>query len=191
MTKVFYRSSHVCLLARWLACPGMCRNEKIYAVTNPQESLALAVCMQGISSHFEDTRSFGDAIMTISLLSPIYMTLKQPAVPTNQCQDIIQEHKILLRPRSCLIMSGEARYKWRHGISKAKNVCMPDGSNVYRGSDYRRLSLTIRQVLDGRRRAEQDTQGWLRHATPVMYSEEPCVVQCSSMGQHKHSSCLE
>lgn len=126
--------------------------------------------LQGISSHFEDTNSFGDAIMTVSLLQPIYMTLKQPTIPTNECQDIIHEHKILLRPRSCLIMSGEARYRWRHGISKTKILHMPDGGTVYRGSDYRRLSLTIRRVLDGRKRAEQDTEGWLQHATPVLYS---------------------
>lgn len=67
--------------------------------------------LQGISSHFEDTRSFGDAIMTISLINPIYMTLKKPSEATNQCQDILAETKVLLRPRSCLIMSGDSRFR--------------------------------------------------------------------------------
>lgn len=97
------------------------------------------------------------------------MTLKLPSIPTNTCQDILQEHKILLKPRSCLIMSGEARYKWRHGIAKTKILNLPDGSTVYRGPEYRRLSLTIRRVLDGRRRAEADTDGWLMQTAPVLY----------------------
>eukprot|EP00892_Ulva_mutabilis_P000048 jgi/Ulvmu1/10043/UM059_0093.1 len=127
------------------------------------------VANQGISSHFEDTNSFGDAIMTVSLLSPIFMTLKKPAIPTNQCQEILEEHKLLLKPRSCLMMSGEARYRWRHGIAKTKILEMPDGCTVYRGQDYRRLSLTIRRVLDTRRRADHDTEGWLQHTAPVLY----------------------
>lgn len=68
--------------------------------------------LQGISSHFEDFRSFGDAIMTISLLSPVYMTLKKPREATNQCHDILAETKVLLKPRSCLIMSGDSRYRY-------------------------------------------------------------------------------
>jgi alkylated DNA repair dioxygenase AlkB len=117
--------------------------------------------VQGISSHFEDTSSFGDNIMTISLISPVFMTLKRPRENTNQCQDILEETKVLLEPRSCLIMSGECRYKWRHGISKTKYLHMPDGSIVHRDASYRRLSLTIRRVLDGRRRALEDTDKWL------------------------------
>lgn len=49
--------------------------------------------------------------MTISLLSPVYMTFKKPREATNQCQDILAETKVLLEPRSCLIMSGESRYR--------------------------------------------------------------------------------
>jgi hypothetical protein len=56
----------------------------------------------GIASHFEDFQAFGDVIVTISLLNPIYMTLKKPVEPTNACnvyQDIV---KILLRTGSLL-----------------------------------------------------------------------------------------
>lgn len=188
--------------------------------------------------------------MTVSLINPVYMTLKKPQEATNQCQDILAETRVLLQPRSCLIMSGESRYRcwslacnctgftaqrlavclcksmnpqghcpkrvlvtvllstfdahvfvafavcsdlllglpvwvmqsqllrspgahcfcrWRHGISKTKNVPLPDGTTVYRGVEYRRLSLTIRRVLDGRRRAEGDSAGWVRHLDPVRY----------------------
>jgi hypothetical protein len=118
--------------------------------------------LQGISSHFEDTRSFGDVIITVSLIQPIYMTLKRPRELTNECCDLLAETKVLLEPRSCLVMSGPCRYLWRHGITKAKRVTLPDGSVVYRGPNYRRLSLTIRRVLDSRRRVERgdDTVGW-------------------------------
>ena len=125
--------------------------------------------MQGISSHFEDTHAFGDTIMTVSLLAPVYMTLRKPRIATNDCKDIEDEVQVLLEPRSCLMMTGDSRYKWRHGIMKTKNVFLPDGSCVYRGADYRRLSLTIRRVLPSRRCAQTDDPSWQGHDNPVCY----------------------
>eukprot|EP01025_Chloroclados_australasicus_P042724 TRINITY_DN45431_c0_g1_i1.p1 TRINITY_DN45431_c0_g1~~TRINITY_DN45431_c0_g1_i1.p1 ORF type:complete len:175 (-),score=0.03 TRINITY_DN45431_c0_g1_i1:53-577(-) len=46
---------------------------------------------QGISTHFEDTSSFGDTIMTVSLISPIFMTLSKPRFATNQCTDLVAQ----------------------------------------------------------------------------------------------------
>jgi hypothetical protein len=73
--------------------------------------------------------------------------------------------------------------RWRHGISKTKNIALPDGTSVYRGQEYRRLSLTIRRVLDGRRKATEDSEGWLRHLKPVNYDElerQPQQPACKS-----------
>jgi hypothetical protein len=50
---------------------------------------------------------------------------------------------VFLARRSLVLLSGEARYEWRHGIPARKNdVC--DGNTIPRD---RRLSLTFRNVL--------------------------------------------
>lgn len=51
--------------------------------------------------------------------------------------------QLYLPPRSLLILSGEARYKWSHGISQRK-LDKVDGELLHRA---RRISLTFRQVI--------------------------------------------
>ena len=72
---------------------------------------------QGIASHFEDFDAFGDIILTISLINPLYMTLKKPVVRSNACSDYLDVQKILLEPGSLLVMQGAARNDYRHGSS--------------------------------------------------------------------------
>lgn len=151
----------------------------------------------GVASHFEDTDSFGEYIITLSLINPIYLTLKKPRIKTNVCQDIIAETKILLEPGSCLVLCREARYDWRHGITKARIIDLPleydlrngcsesgwedvtdvrdeDDDNdegceftgpkvisIRRKEEYRRISLTIRKLLSGRKRVEEDSKEWV------------------------------
>ncbi|OEU09137.1 hypothetical protein FRACYDRAFT_195706 [Fragilariopsis cylindrus CCMP1102] len=80
----------------------------------------------GIASHFEDINSFGPIICTISLLSPIYMTLKKPIVTIENACDVYEDVvKILLEPGSLLILKSDARYKYRHGIGKYKWITIP------------------------------------------------------------------
>ncbi|OEU06259.1 hypothetical protein FRACYDRAFT_201639, partial [Fragilariopsis cylindrus CCMP1102] len=88
----------------------------------------------GIASHFEDIDSFGPMICTISLIAPIYMTLKKPTTNdasnstnsnTNACDVYDDVVKILLEPGSLLIMKSDARYKYRHGIGKYKWITIP------------------------------------------------------------------
>jgi alkylated DNA repair dioxygenase AlkB len=124
----------------------------------------------GIASHFEDVQAFGDVIVTISLLNPIYMTLKKPIQPTNACDEYQDIVKILLEPRSALIMKDAARYQYRHGIGKSKWVHLPptttttNGTNtttatnlsIRRDDSYRRISLTIRHLLPTRRQVSQE-----------------------------------
>ncbi|KAI9193262.1 uncharacterized protein BJ171DRAFT_587943 [Polychytrium aggregatum] len=111
----------------------------------------------GIASHFEDALAFGSYILTLSLRNPIWMTMKLPREHTNHCSDILQQTRVLLEPRSLLVMSGESRFDWRHGISKTKTVEGPGGMPaVKRDCGYRRISLTIRYLLDGRKRTLSD-----------------------------------
>lgn len=106
----------------------------------------------GISNHFDDPDAFGEVIVTISLMNPLWMNLTLPEQHTNQCQELLTSTKILLERRSLFVMRDDARYEWRHGISKSKWMFLPSGESVYRDREYRRISLTIRKVLDGRRR---------------------------------------
>lgn len=91
---------------------------------------------QGIAPHIDCQPCFGDTIVTLSLLSPIIMTLFPE-------WDKDEKRTYVLEPRSLLIISGEARYKWYHGI-------MPRKSDVIRGIKRprsRRISVTYREVI--------------------------------------------
>ena len=87
---------------------------------------------QGIHPHVDDVNAFGDGIVSVSLESSIIMDFTQQTEPYTKCE-------VLLPSRSALVLTGDARYKWKHGIVKRKW----DGE-VPRG---RRVSLTFRKVL--------------------------------------------
>lgn len=118
----------------------------------------------GISSHFEDEQAFGPVIATISLLNPIYMTLEKPVDHNNSCLNFIGQTKVLLEKNSLFIMRDECRYQWRHAITRHRKVPMVvtenkefDESNfsmIQRDKKYRRVSLTIRHLLSGRKQIE-------------------------------------
>lgn len=88
---------------------------------------------QGISPHIDCIPCFGPVIASLSLGSTCLMDLSCDAV----------SESILLRPRSLLVLAGEARYRWRHSI-RPRRSDMHDGVRLPRG---RRVSLTFRQVL--------------------------------------------
>lgn len=114
----------------------------------------------GIASHFEDFEAFGDTILTLSLLQPIYMTLKKPLYRTNDCEEYHDIQKIYLAPKSLLVMSSTARFDYRHGISKYKWI----GSELQRDDSYRRISITLRHLKHTRRSVPNDmpddSDGW-------------------------------
>jgi alkylated DNA repair dioxygenase AlkB len=88
---------------------------------------------QGIADHIDCTPCFGDVVISITLGSTAVMELKHRAkvVP------------ILLEPCSALVLCGEARYNWTHGISKRKQDVF-EGRVMERG---RRVSITLRKVI--------------------------------------------
>lgn len=131
----------------------------------------------GIASHFEDFAAFGPVILTISLVSPVYMTLKKPTTEPmitegtkssgniNACDTYDDVVKVLLEPGSLLIMKDDARYKYRHGIGKYKWVNLPPHTSpdktstttrIKRDDSYRRVSLTIRHLLSTRRKVREN-----------------------------------
>lgn len=90
---------------------------------------------QGISAHIDCQPCFGDVIASISLGSSCMMEFRH--APTRQSVPL------LLEPGSILVMSGEARYEWTHGIAARSE-------DVYLGRVYRRrrrVSITLRTIL--------------------------------------------
>jgi alkylated DNA repair dioxygenase AlkB len=130
---------------------------------NPQQILINEYTNNtGIRSHFEDVEAFGPVIVTISLLDPIWITLKRPLHHSNSCPSILDYTRILLPPRSCFIMQDDARYDWRHAITKAKVIPLDDkGSTRTRDSTYRRVSLTIRKLLETRKTSSHQDDLWV------------------------------
>ncbi|NRG17338.1 alpha-ketoglutarate-dependent dioxygenase AlkB [Rhizobiales bacterium] len=90
---------------------------------------------QGIAPHVDCEPCFGETVASLSLGSGCVMDF------TNVETGEALSH--YLEPRSLLVLSGEARYRWRHAIASRKSDPGPNG-RVARG---RRVSLTFRTVL--------------------------------------------
>lgn len=90
---------------------------------------------QGIAAHVDCEPCFGDTILSLSLGSACVMDF-------SELKSKRQQH-LLLEPGSLLIMQGEARYQWQHGIASRK-------TDIYDSKRYqrsRRISLTLRKVV--------------------------------------------
>lgn len=88
---------------------------------------------QGISAHVDCVPCFNDTIASLSLRSGAMM----------QFTNGNEKQGVYLKPGSLIILSGEARYKWTHGIPARKSDVV-DGFKIGRG---RRISLTFRNVI--------------------------------------------
>lgn len=87
---------------------------------------------QGISPHIDCIPCFTDIICSLSLLSPCSMDFTKEGIKAS----------IFLEPRSLLILSGPARFEWKHGIAARKQ-------DVYLGRKIlreRRVSITFRKI---------------------------------------------
>lgn len=109
---------------------------------------------QGIHSHTDTTACFGPVLFILNIGSGIVMNLtKNSDRSTSPCEDekkideTAENSKIrkyvYLPPRSLLILSGDSRYCWSHGINPRK-VDKVNGDLVSRG---RRISFTFRHVM--------------------------------------------
>jgi alkylated DNA repair dioxygenase AlkB len=90
---------------------------------------------QGISAHVDCAPCFGDTVLALSLGSTCVMQF----TPVGGGEPV----DVLLPSRSLLVMSGEARYGWKHAIPARK-------SDVYAGWTFqrdRRISVTFRKVV--------------------------------------------
>ena len=90
---------------------------------------------QGISSHMDCVPCFGPVLCSLSLGSHCMINLARV--------ENGEKLSLLLEPRSLLVLSGDARYKWRHAIP-ARKTDKFSGQVFRRG---RRVSLTFRTVI--------------------------------------------
>lgn len=90
---------------------------------------------QGIAAHIDCEPCFGDVIASLSSGSACIMEFTD-----TRSGEVIEHY---LEPRSRLILSGESRFNWKHGIPARKSDII-NGITRPRG---RRLSLTFRNVI--------------------------------------------
>lgn len=90
---------------------------------------------QGISPHVDCVPCFGDVVLSVSLGSTCVMAFDEPKSK--------QSIQVLVEPGSLMVMTGDARYAWRHSIAARKSDIV-EGRRMERG---RRVSLTFRTVL--------------------------------------------
>ncbi|KDN38644.1 hypothetical protein K437DRAFT_259341 [Tilletiaria anomala UBC 951] len=113
---------------------------------------------QGIADHVDLLTRFGDGVMICSFLSGIAMELKQ--LSNNQ-------HVSLWLPAgSVLILTGDARYTWTHGIEARMvdhvQLTSSRSRQTFRIARQHRLSVTIRWMLKVADVLSDTTQSHLR-----------------------------
>jgi alkylated DNA repair dioxygenase AlkB len=89
---------------------------------------------QGLGPHIDCIPCFGEVITTISLGGACVMDFTSI--------DSGETYALTLEPGSLLVLSGDARYRWEHGIAARKS----DGVNGTARLRTRRVTLTFRHV---------------------------------------------
>ena len=90
---------------------------------------------QGIAPHI-DRDCFGPVVATVSLGSAANMDFC--------CESTEDEYVQCLAPRSLVLLCGDARSKWRHGIAKRRS----DTLNGQKTKRQRRVSITFRTIAE-------------------------------------------
>ncbi|KAI9312217.1 hypothetical protein BX666DRAFT_1989766 [Dichotomocladium elegans] len=103
---------------------------------------------QGIMPHTDAPALFGPAILSLSLLSACVMKFTHNE--THESVDIV------LPRYSMLVMTEDARYKYKHSISKDLIEISSDGITIQRD---RRISFTFREIIAWEVPNEEDSCG--------------------------------
>ena len=89
---------------------------------------------QGISAHIDRETCFGPVVASLSMASDAVMDFRSPDGEAGS---------LLLRARSMVILTHDARYRWQHSIAGRKR----DRIQGRESARQRRVSLTFRSVL--------------------------------------------
>lgn len=100
---------------------------------------------QGIAPHVDCEPCFGDVVVSVSLGSICVMDLaRRNTGEENRVADSGDDRvQLFLEPRSAVVLAGDSRYHWTHGIAPRKKDVI--GGEIY--PRHRRVSLTFRTVL--------------------------------------------
>lgn len=110
--------------------------EQLYSTFVPEQCIINEYTKtQGIAGHI-DALTFGPIICSVSLLNPCNMIFTKGE----------QKVSLYLEPRSVVFLTGDSRYKWKHEIKPTSTITLPDGKEITKSDDYRRLSLTFRTM---------------------------------------------
>lgn len=130
-------------LPEWLRpCAAELRRRGYFAETPSQAIVNEYLPGQGIGAH-TDLAAFGPVVASLTLAAATTMQLARRG----------QTHELRLEPRSLLILAGEARTHWTHGILPRTGELV-DGRAVPRA---RRVSVTFRTVRAARHAAATRT----------------------------------
>lgn len=88
---------------------------------------------QGIYAHTDNSAVFAETVISLTLGSGCTMIFRKDE----------QEVNIYLPPRSLVVLTGEARYKWTHEIKRVKTDMLND-KKIPRNT---RVSITLRNTL--------------------------------------------
>ncbi|CAA7399905.1 unnamed protein product [Spirodela intermedia] len=98
---------------------------------------------EGICFHV-DLMRFEDGIAVVSLESPCVMDFSPlAAADAGEGSPSPAKIPVLLHPGSLMVLSGEARYRWEHGIDRRPGFQMWEGEELRQG---RRTSITLRRL---------------------------------------------
>jgi alkylated DNA repair dioxygenase AlkB len=93
---------------------------------------------EGIATHSDDPKLFGDTVVSVSLGSGAIMNFNPMNDPKNM-------KDVYLEPGSAVFLTEDARYSWQHSIAKRKTDTLR-GKKVARGT---RVSITFRYKKPG------------------------------------------
>ena len=115
-------------------------SEEAKRLLNPQRPFEQAIINeylpgQGIAPHI-DRGCFGPVVATVSLGSAANMDFC--------CESTGDEYVQRLEPRSLVLLCGDARFEWRHGIAKRQS----DTLNGQKTKRQRRVSITFRTIAE-------------------------------------------
>ena len=92
----------------------------------------------GIAAHIDCEPCFGDTIISISLGGQCVMNFQKEQTSTEQ-----DKVPLLIQPKTLIVMTGESRFSWYHGIVGRKS----DKFNGQTHKRQRRVSITFRKVI--------------------------------------------
>ncbi|XP_041360142.1 alkylated DNA repair protein alkB homolog 8-like [Gigantopelta aegis] len=124
---------------------------------------------QGIPPHVDTPSAFEDGIMSLSLGSQTVMDFRHPDG---------RHLSVLLPARSLLVMTGESRYTWSHGITPRKSDITPTGDGnltllkrgVRTSFTFRKLKILKDQDVEN---LKEDSKG--QSCPDIPHSEEEAI----------------